>query len=347
MLGKALVRRARLRLYAPELPAAIARAGEPASGTAPRWPHLAALLAHARSNAIANAAAEQCLAMLTGASHEQAMAISVAAITAQIDSKGPLGADIMRADPVHLRVEPQGLVLFQNAATLPSAAEADSLIDELNRRLPDLRLWRGTHAGRWYLPFADAARTTTVSPGVADGRPLAGCMPSGPGAPAVTKIMTDIQLVLHDAEVNKERDAGGVPQLNALWLWGGGRVPEHLPSGVDWIAGDDVLSAGLAAHVGIEWRRQVAPQTVVNGFSEHAHQRGLVVLGAPSGAVDDPRSEFDLDDFEHNWCPVLAHALRTRALTELCLVTDRTHYTVTWWRALLGGLRRPRADIAL
>jgi hypothetical protein len=51
-------------------------------------------------------------------------------------------------------------------------------------------------------------------------------IPSGRAAAGYHQLLGEIQMALHEHELNQERSAAGLPVINSLWLWGGGIAPE-------------------------------------------------------------------------------------------------------------------------
>ncbi len=69
---------------------------------------------------------------------------------------------------------------------------------------------------------------------------------SGSQSPYWRQIMNEIQMLFHDAEVNRLREAGGRPVINGLWLYGAGSLPETVAGRWQWIRSNHPLAAGLA-----------------------------------------------------------------------------------------------------
>jgi hypothetical protein len=51
--------------------------------------------------------------------------------------------------------------------------------------------------------------------------------------------------------LNAQRRAQGLPPINSLWLWGGGRLPATLTSGLSGVISDDLLLNALAQRADI------------------------------------------------------------------------------------------------
>jgi hypothetical protein len=155
------------------------------------------------------------------------------------------------ADPVHLRVHGDELILEPPWKLEPTPQEADSLVAELNRHFgPDGLVFRAPHPRRWYLGTATPPSLRTVSLESATGRNVNALLPDGPDGLAFRRILNEVQMLLHRHPVNQQREDNGRPMLNSLWLWGGGILPRAT---AQWtcVAGANPLLAGLARLAGI------------------------------------------------------------------------------------------------
>ncbi|MEM7432790.1 MAG: hypothetical protein AAF351_12775 [Pseudomonadota bacterium] len=52
-------------------------------------------------------------------------------------------------------------------------------------------------------------------------------MPAGDSSGSYRNLRSEVEMVLHDHEVNRRRAENGLPPVNSLWLWGGGYAPEQ------------------------------------------------------------------------------------------------------------------------
>ncbi len=331
---------AALTLFVPDLSAWLVE-GSAGEIDPARWPALSLMLTRAIEHPLESYSLEHNLIMLCGAHSAHAAPIPIAALTALIDYGSPSLEDVMRADPVHLRADPNQILLFNHPSIMPSAAEADSLLEELNLGIPDLGISRGRHPGRWYLRSEYAASTVTSSPSAAKGRSIADHLPRGDGARALTQLMNDVQMILHNAAVNAEREARGAPPLNSIWPWGNGCERYAQISSPDFVVGDDVLAAGSARHFGLDWYAELEPREVVEKI-RRGDGNGLLVIGSPTGSMDSGDPMGGIDDLEQRWCRLLLHSLRRFQIKEVQLITDRYRYSLTPYNLFKGWLRPRR-----
>lgn len=153
----------------------------------------------------------------------------------------------LRADPVHLRATLRDLFLEPPRSLGMTMDEAERLAQDIGRHFAD-RGWRLVIATpeRWYLQ-APAARLRTHSTFDAAGRNVNEFLPSGDDARSWRAILNELQMLLHEHPVNRQRESEGRPEINSLWFWGGGTLPECAGSQWHRVWSDDPLVKGLAA----------------------------------------------------------------------------------------------------
>ena len=294
-------------------------------GEPDRWPATNSLLARAAVSRVTADSIEHALfAEFARTPGDVPAAIPAAAITAPYDEVAEPAHATLRADPVHLRADPNQILLFNNVEIMPSAEEADELLAALNAGFDDIRFFRGRDPARWYTDLGTAASTS--SPFAANGRSISSFMPTGKNARTLQQCMNDAQMLLHEHPVNAARDQRGLPPINSIWLWGAGSRPEQL-AGPAFVCGNDALSAALALHAGSEWRPQATASEAISACACGA--AGLAVIGAPTGAADRQADNCSLGTFEQLWSVPLLSALNRRALRRLTLITDRDVYITT------------------
>lgn len=85
-----------------------------------------------------------------------------------------------------------------------------------------------SRSGDWLVRLPRALEVRTVAPEIAFTGPLDRALPQGRDAAALRRLMTELQMVLHEHPVNVRRARAGLPAANAVWLWGIGALDEHL-----------------------------------------------------------------------------------------------------------------------
>jgi hypothetical protein len=163
----------------------------------------------------------------------------------RLDAQAAGDAYWLCADPVHLRLDRNQLLLDAGAATSLDHAGASALVDTLNAHFAaDGLLFQAVTTSQWVLRVPRPLGLATTPPRQAAGRPAALTQPTGIDAPWARRLANEAQMVLHQADLNAAREAARQAPLNSLWLWGGGTragVVAPLPQ--------DVAIASPATHV--------------------------------------------------------------------------------------------------
>ena len=135
---------------------------------------------------------------------------------------------IAAADPIHFETRMRDIVV-RTVAT-PDSEDVSRIFDSLERELANGVRFE-CHASLGYLVSRDAMASAPDDGSANEGRPPA--LPAVGDTDHYQRLMGEIQMLLHDHEVNVERSAISLPAINALWIWGGGRLPPpvsvHLP----------------------------------------------------------------------------------------------------------------------
>jgi 2,3-bisphosphoglycerate-independent phosphoglycerate mutase len=111
-------------------------------------------------------------------------------------------------------------------------------------------------AGHGHAPFTTATRTQP--PHDIPDRPIAGYLPSGPGAELLQGLMQRSRDVLRDHPVNRARLRSGKRPATQVWLWGQGRAPHLKPFAQVYGKRGAIISAvDLVRGVGVllGWKR--------------------------------------------------------------------------------------------
>jgi hypothetical protein len=169
----------------------------------------------------------------------------------------------------------------------------------------------------------------TVTPESAAANPLEQVMPRGRDAPALRRLMTELQMLLHEHPVNVERLRRAVPEINAVWFHGAGEMPDLQRYALPQAFGDDLYLRGI-------YRLNDAAVTSAPpdaaAMLARLRSRAVAVVAAD-----------DVDVLEAAWIAPLTRALTTGAIGRLDIVLDCWRVTVArhallkFWR----GARMP------
>jgi hypothetical protein len=258
----------------------------------------------------------------------------------------------LRADPVHLRVNRDRLVLVGSNDLALAPDEASALVAALNAHFnEDGHAFTAGAPQRWYLRCPRMPDMTTVPVDEAAGNDVHQFLPQGGDAAQFRRLFNEVQMLLHAHPVNEAREARGAPPVNSVWFWGGGAktpVPGRpytavwsaapLAQALATAAGDEALPVPAQAD---EWLASSAR------FSDQG-ARALITLEALDEAVrygDLGAWRAAFDTLDRNWVAPLEAALRKGQLTSLTLIAPAPRACVRFHltrAALYACWRRPR-----
>lgn len=152
------------------------------------------------------------------------------------------------ADPVYLEPHLNHLSLHALSEDDITHANVRDIFDYLQKTFGDNERYAFARLGRLvYLRGDVPIATARVSPVAVDGLPPDDFMPAGDAAAAHDLLLSELQMALHDHEVNQQRVAGGKRPVNSIWLWGGGNAPETVARAIPPLFADDPLFRGYWA----------------------------------------------------------------------------------------------------
>jgi len=152
---------------------------------------------------------------------------------------------IAAADPVYLEPRLDHLVLHALRGVGVQSAEIRVLIDHLQTMLADGEKYGFMRLGSYgYISAASPIATARVPTYVVDSKKPDDFLPSGAGTAEHRNLLSEIEMALHEHEVNLNREANGHLPINSLWLWGGGTAPEQKTRVQPALFSDDALLKG-------------------------------------------------------------------------------------------------------
>jgi hypothetical protein len=188
----------------------------------------------------------------------------------------------LHVEPIHLAAGLDDLRLMFPPPM--STEENDALFAsmQLLMSLAGFELHRSEQSDRWFMWCANQYGWHTYSPRSGFAGRLQDIMPRGDHAAELKRLMTEMQMLLHDHPVNQQRQRRGIPTINSLWFWGD--------------AGLDLISQPLPLHV-------ISDDPYIKGLCEHLHQACWPVPDELELLLQTERM-FDLDQ----WLMVLPRA---------------------------------------
>ncbi|MDR1461993.1 MAG: hypothetical protein LBI68_02495 [Azoarcus sp.] len=250
-------------------------------------------------------------------------------------SRAGSGTHWLCADPVHLSLTREYLLLGDFADEEIAADEAAALSAALNRDFSDLGQFIAATPTRWYLRLEHppTARFSTLHD--ATGRPIQDFLPEGDESDADAdairwrRILNEIQIALHNHPANKARETAGQRTINSLWFWGASArpAPDATPRPpCQSIQTLDPITRGLARAANIE----PGPPDLDTALRADTLLT-LDTLAAPARRLDLAAWRTALAALENDYFAPIAKALDTGVLhrLELLAPSDRHNLSLT------------------
>lgn len=95
-----------------------------------------------------------------------------------------------------------------------------------------------------YLRSDEFLATAAVSADIADGCEIGAFIPDGEGSDHYHRLLSELQMMLHEHDVNRSRESTGKRPVNSLWIWGGGVAPQKDIRPILPLFGDDPIFKG-------------------------------------------------------------------------------------------------------
>jgi hypothetical protein len=152
----------------------------------------------------------------------------------------------LHADPVMLRPDMERLLLFPADALAIEQSEADELLALLNAHFQDQGwLMESVTPDQWLLRVEPDPAIVTRPLRQAAGRSVFPFLPTGDDALRWHGLLNEAQMLMYQAPVNEARRARGRPEINGLWMWGGGGLPGIVPGKWRQVVSSSPLARGL------------------------------------------------------------------------------------------------------
>ena len=171
------------------------------------------------------------------------------------------------------------------------------------------------------------------------GRDVYDQLPDGADGPFVRRVLTELQMVMHDHPVNRARERAGRLAANSLWLWGGGVLPAAPPAYVlPELRSDDPVLRGLWHYAGAAsdalpaQLAQVTPGVIVTRLCE-----------AAARDADPAGCSALLERIEAQWLKPMLDALRAGSIERVHAMFGSTGAYVLDRRGLRRWWRRAQA----
>ncbi len=260
-----------------------------------------------------------------------------------IDTEG----DWIRADPVHLRVDHDEVVLHDATSLDLNTDETASLVATLQRHFAaDGLEFQAVSPERWYVRVPAGEAPTTVPLERALGRNVFGMLPRGQGRINWPSALTEAQMTLSSHEVNMRRGSSKLA-VNSVWFWGEGARPSQLPPRYETTYAADAFSLGIARLSGAEAR--VLPGGIADLTAADAKRPTLVVIGSLGRAIrrgDEAAWISAATQLDQQWFAGLGAAVARHHIVRVVLPTQGHTRIATLTGASRWRVFRSRKPIA-
>jgi hypothetical protein len=213
----------------------------------PALPVLETLLSHSQHQKNNISSYHRTLAGLMGFANEMNKDVPVAAITRTIDNDNDNSGIWLRADPVHLSPDRDGLILMDSFVLGLTQHDALVIADEVNKVIGKFG-WtlEVPYEDRWYINLDVELDIITTELTSVVGCDIAGHLPLGNDSARMHSLMNEIQMQLHAADINQLREKNGELSVNSVWFWGMGQIKDIPKANYATIFSNDIFVQSMA-----------------------------------------------------------------------------------------------------
>jgi len=257
--------------------------------------------------------------------------LPVAAVSRLVDANDTENYIWLRADPVHLHADRDRVLLFDQSMFTLTQAETDRLITELNNFfISDALLFTAPTPYRWYLQLPRVPDLEMPPITELVGRDIHKHMPAGRDKMTWRQRLNEVQMLLHQSFVNREREQRGELAINSVWFWGLGSLPSAPPPRWVEVWSEDTMVQGLA-------KLTHTPYAPPSKHLLNTLKSGDYLLTLTTGMKTDWTQWWT--DLESVWFKSLYHALQSRQLDKVWIYPGESRvFCVTrnsikhWWK---------------
>ena len=305
-----------LTLIAPEIAPAWRQAIAERSS---RWPHLARLGGRGSIRSLpppSGGLRSWQIALLDALGIDNHAQFPSAAVTRTGDSGEPVRDFWLQLQPMHFIVGLDRLTAMLlhgfNGVARAELAQLEPTIGA-HLRTAGMHLVTTSQNG-WLARSERTLDVQTATPETAAAIPLEQAMPQGRAAPELRRLMTELQMLLHEHPVNVARLRRGVPEINAVWFYGAGEIRNLQRYALPQAFGDDLYLRGIYR---LNDGEVTAAPPDAQALLARLRSRAVAVVAAD-----------DIDALEAAWIAPLSRALAAGALARLEIVIDRCAVSV-------------------
>jgi hypothetical protein len=295
----------------------------------PSLPALNSILAKGEHQTVQQISASYTLCELFGLSAEEGDHPVAAISRLSDDNQHPEGL-WLRADPVHVSADRDGLILIDNNRFTLNQRDALALAADINLLFEPYGISIEVPVPtRWYLRVHEDYKLKTVPVDSIVGKDILPFMPTGDDRINVIQLMNDIQMTLHSSDVNKRREQERQLPINSVWFWGFGELPKIIDRHWSFVVSDEILAKGLSMIAATPF--EDLPESYNDIKDKGSSYNGLIVINSfqKFSYYHDLEGWLEaLLSVESNWFEPLLNALKNNELDQLTIRTDINNITI-------------------
>ena len=235
----------------------------------------------------------------------------------------------LRADPVHLRIVQNHIMLADRHAFELTQEEAIQFTDIINQHLRnDGITLLPFHPYRWYIRLSNTPEILTHTLNSATCKNINTLLPTGKDSVKWHRIFNEIQMLLYEHPLNQERISRNQIAINSIWFWGGGHFPQSISSVYTHLWSDETFSQSLASISNTH--SNSLPENIENWLRENKPEGQLVILNTLQNS-DMYNLAFEwrknLEELERKWFSPLYAALTNNQINTLRISTINQNFS--------------------
>ena len=227
----------------------------------------------------------------------------------------------MRADPVHLRIEQNHIMLADRQIFEIDEEEAKQLVQTINHNLSNYNFsLLPLRPDRWYIRLPSIPEIQTYTLNQVTCKNINNFLPTGDQSIIWHKIFNEIQMLLHEHPINQARESRGELAINSIWFWGGGHMPQSIQSSYAHVWSNNDLTFALT--LASAQNHSALPENAGKWLQTLKTGNHLVVLDTLLGKAkyrDAYGWREALKTLEVNWFTFLYTALQEGKINQLTI----------------------------
>jgi hypothetical protein len=188
---------------------------------------------------------------------QSATSLPVAALThvADCGPESAPGSFWLRADPVTMWADMARVIMTRHGFADLDPLERDEIENCVRGVLREEGIdFHSNHPERWCIALEQPLDFDFAPLDEAVGMDVAEALPDHPEARFWKRLLNEIQVALHHCQANVRRRRSGRPEVNSVWFWGGGFIPDSVEhDAFATVYSDHPVTRGLAIINDCKW----------------------------------------------------------------------------------------------